>query len=140
MGMHYQIDPDKRLVIAWYEGQLDPEAYKSFLREVAESLDFKPDFRLLAVFCEGLDLSELSVEVMREMQAAEAAHLKRPEGSLGVIIARGEMINIISTIYLEMAAADPNLATDIRLVSTAAEAEMIFGVSLEGIAMPDYAL
>lgn len=139
MSMRHQIDPDRRLVIAWYEDQLDPEDYKTFVREVAASPDFRPDFRLLAIFSGDLDLSELSVEAMRELQAAEAMHLKRPKGSVGIIIAQGEMAEVISMVYKEFAAANPNLATDIHLVSTVAEAEALLGEPLTSYPMPAFA-
>ena len=140
MGIRFQIDVAMRLVIAWYEKQLDPLEYIKVMKEIAASPDFRPDFRLLAIISEDIDLSSLSADAMREMQAAEAASLQRPPGTLGVILAEDEMVTVMGKLYTQLAANNPNLGTDIRMVSNAAEASALLGVNLAHLQMPAYAL
>ncbi len=140
MRMRYQIDTGRRLVVAWYEEWLDPAEYTAFTAEVAVSPDYRPDYRVLAVIAPNLDLSSLSIHAMREMQAAEVANLQRPAGTLGVILIEHRMGEMLARLYIDLAASDPNLGTDIRMVSTAQEAAEILGVSLADFPMPEFAL
>lgn len=137
--MRHQIYPDRKLVVSWYEDQMDPADFVSYLADVGANPVFKPDFRLVAIFADDLDLSNLSVEAIRNMQAAEVNYLKREDGAFAIIIARGEMVELMSLVYTELAAAEETLATDIRLVSTAAETEALLNISLADIPMPDFA-
>lgn len=140
MSMRYQIDTGRRLVVAWYEERFDPAEYAAFTSEIAASPDYRPDFRLLAVIASDMDLSNVSFDAMREMQAAEAANLQRPPGTLGVILIENKMGEMLARLYIDLAASDPNLGTDIRMVSSAAEAADLLGVSLADFQMPDFAL
>jgi hypothetical protein len=140
MSIRYQIDTRNRLVVAWYEERFDPAEYVSFMAEIADHPDFSPDFRLLAILAQDIDLSSLSVDVMRDMQAAEAASLKRPQGALGVILVEDRMAEVVGKLYSQLAANDPDLGTDIRMVSSVAEASAHLGVSLAHLGMPEFAL
>lgn len=138
--MRYQIDIGNQLVVSWYEKRVEPAEFANFTAEIAANPDFRPEFRLLAILAQDIDLSELSVDVMRQMQADEVANLNNPQGLLSVVLVEDGMAEVIGNLYSVIAADDPGLRADIRIVSSVAEASAVLGVSLAHLHLLDFAL
>lgn len=140
MSIRYQIDKDKELITAWYGARIAPDEYVTFLAEVAGHPVFRSNFRLLAIFDESVDMSDIDVATIKRLQDAETASLGRAPGAQGVILAHGGMVEVISKLYADLAADNPDLGTDIRVVSTRNEVAAILGVNLDELEVPGYAL
>jgi len=113
--------------------------YIDFMAKVSADPDFSLEFHMLAVLDQGLHLSNLTVDVMRQMRAADAVYRNRPPGTLAVILVEDKMAKIIGKLYAELATNDPDFDTEIHVVSNAAEASAVLGVSLADLPMPNFA-